>query len=63
MAISIFPLIAKIVLRFNLFSCLKAMCLGYGEDFGEFTELVWADDEDLDFFDQESYPKFQPRYL
>jgi len=59
MQISLLPFIAKIILRFNPFNRLKVMCLGYGEDFEQFTELVWEDDKHLDFFDKESYPKFQ----
>lgn len=39
------------------------MCLGYGEDFEQFTELVWQDDKDLNFYDRESYPKFQLWYI
>ena len=39
------------------------MCRGYGEDFENFTELVWEDDKDLDFADKESYPQFQLWYV
>jgi hypothetical protein len=61
--IPISPFLAKIILRFNPFDRLKVMCLGYGEDFEQFTELVWEDDKDLDFTDQESYPKFELWYI
>lgn len=27
------------------------MCLGYGEDFEQVTELFWKDDKNLDFYD------------
>ncbi len=63
MQITLLPLIAKTILRFNPFNRLKVMCLGYGEDFEQFTELVWEDDKYLDFSDKESYPKFQLWYI
>lgn len=63
MEISLTPLLAKYILFLNPFDCLKVMCLGYGEDFVQYTELVWEDDKDLDFYDLESYPKFQLWYM
>lgn len=57
------PFLAKTILRFNPFSRLLVMCLGYGEDFVQFTELVWEDDKELDFYDRESYPKFSLWYI
>lgn len=51
--------VAKIILRFNNFTRWKVMCLGYGEDYEQFTELVWEDDKYLNFSDIETYPKFQ----
>lgn len=59
MTINLSPKLAKIILRFNPFVRLKVMCRGYSEDLENFTELVWQDDKDLDFFDQETYPQFQ----
>ena len=59
MAFKINPFFAKLILRFNLFSCLMVMCRGYEEDDKNFTELVWEDDKDLDFYDKDSYPEFQ----
>lgn len=56
------PFLAKALLRFNRCDRFKVMCLGYGEDFEQFTELVWEDDKDLDFHDQDTYPKFQLWY-
>ena len=35
------------------------MCRGYNEDDVNFTELVWQDDKDLNFFDKQDYPEFQ----
>ena len=35
------------------------MCKGYSEDYENFTELVWGDDKNLDFYDYETYPEFQ----
>jgi hypothetical protein len=61
--ITLTPFLAKFILRFNPFNRLKVMCLGYGEDFEQFTELVWKDDKDLDFYDKISYPKFQLWYV
>jgi len=58
-SISIHPLFAKILLRFNPFRQLFVMCKGYNDDYYNFTELVWEDDKDLDFFDKETYPQFQ----
>ena len=46
----------------NPFMSLRVMCRGYSEDLENFTELVWQDDKDLDFFDQETYPQFQLWY-
>lgn len=63
MAINLSPQFAKIILRFNPFIRLKVMCRGYSEDLENFTELVWQDDKDLDFFDQETYPQFQLWYV
>jgi len=59
MGISLSPLLAKFVLRFNPFHRLLVMCLGYGEDFKQFTELVWEDDKYLDFYNRDEYPQFQ----
>jgi len=61
--IKLSPFLAKLILRINPFSRFKVMCLGYGEDFKQFTELVWEDDKDLDFYDKKSYPKFQLWYV
>lgn len=35
------------------------MCKGYNEDYENFTELVWEDDKDMDFYDEGTYPQFQ----
>jgi len=59
MQITLTPFLAKTILRFNPFNRLKVMCLGYGDDCEQFTELVWEDDQHLDFIDKESYLKFQ----
>jgi len=59
MEINISPFLAKTILRFNPFKRLFVMCRGYNEDYDNFTELVWADDKDLDFHDRESYWEFQ----
>ena len=59
MGITISPFLAKIILRFNLFRSVLVVCKGYSEDYDNFTELVWEDDKDLDFYDKETYPQFQ----
>jgi hypothetical protein len=59
MEINISPFLAKLILRFNLFPNWMVMCRGYSEDLENFTELVWEDDKDLDFYDRETYPQFQ----
>lgn len=59
MEITIGPFIAKFILWLDPFRRLLVMCKGYGEDYENFTELVWKDDKDLDFFDRETYPQFQ----
>lgn len=62
MTLNISPFFAKLVLRFApyiLAHRILAMCLGYNEDYKNFTELVWEDDKNLDFFDRKSYPQFQ----
>ncbi len=63
MAINFSPKLARIILRFNPFTRLKVMCRGYSEDLENFTELIWEDDKDLDFFDKETYPQFQLWYV
>ena len=59
MELTISPFWAKFILHFNLFIRLKVMCLGYSEDYENYTELVWGDDKHLDFDDRETYTKFQ----
>lgn len=59
MEININPFWAKIILKFNPFIKLLVMCKGYNEDYDNFTELVWKDDKNLDFYDNASYPQFQ----
>jgi hypothetical protein len=62
MEINISPFLAKFLLKFipyKLSNSVLVMCLGYGEDYKNFTELVWQDDKDLDFCDEDSYPRFQ----
>jgi hypothetical protein len=49
---------AKIILRFNPFKSIFVMCLGYNEDYENYTELVWEDDKCLDFYDKETYSRF-----
>ncbi len=61
--ITIVPFLAKIILRFNPFHRLLIVCKGYNEDYENFTELVWSDDKYLDFYDRETYPEFQLRFL
>ena len=62
MAIDLSPFLAKIFLFLNPFAGIKVMCRGYSEDLENFTELVWADDKDLDFKDHDTYPQFQLWY-
>ena len=59
MEIPLSPFFAKLILRFNPFSRVFVMCKGYSEDYENFTELVWGDDKNLDFYDRETYPAFQ----
>ena len=59
MEISLTPFWAKICLRFTAFNQAIVVCKGYNEDYENFTELVWEDDKDLDFYDKETYPQFQ----
>ncbi|OHA40970.1 MAG: hypothetical protein A3H68_02870 [Candidatus Taylorbacteria bacterium RIFCSPLOWO2_02_FULL_46_40] len=59
MQITLTPFLAKIILRFNPFRRVLVMCKGYSEDYENFTELVWGDDKNLDFYDRETYPAFQ----
>lgn len=63
MEIKLASFFAKIILCVNPFNRLKIMCLGYNEDFENFTELVWQDDKNLDFSDKKSYPQFQLWYV
>jgi hypothetical protein len=60
--INLNPFWAKIILGvipYKLSHKLLVVCRGYNEDFKNFTELVWDDDENLDFYDKEAYPQFQ----
>ena len=62
MTINLSPFTAKLILRiipYRLSHCFLVMCRGYSEDLENFTELVWADDKDLEFYDRETYPQFQ----
>jgi len=62
MNFTISPFIAKLVLRaipYSLSHRILVMCRGYSEDYENFTELVWEDDKNLDFYDKETYPQFQ----
>lgn len=59
MEITICPFLARMFLRINPFKKVFIMCKGYNEDFENFTELVWQDDKNLDFYDRENYPEFQ----
>ncbi|OGL88737.1 hypothetical protein A3I42_03780 [Candidatus Uhrbacteria bacterium RIFCSPLOWO2_02_FULL_49_11] len=59
MQITLTPFLAKIILRWNPFHRVLVMCKGYSEDYKNFTELVWEDDKNLDFYDRETYPAFQ----
>jgi len=63
MEINISPFLAKIILRINPFFKIKIMCRGYNEDLKNFTELVWEDDKNLDFYDLKNYPQFQLWYI
>jgi len=63
MEIKISPFLAKLILQLNLFCRVLVMCKGYGEDYENFTELVWEDDKYLDFYDQKTYPEFQLWYV
>ncbi len=53
------PFFAKLILHLNPFDRVFVVCRGYNECYKRFTELVWEDDKDLDFYDDESYPEFQ----
>ena len=62
MAITLHPFLAKIILKiipYRFSHRLMVVCRGYNEDYENFTELVWRDDKDLDFYDKKSYPEFQ----
>jgi hypothetical protein len=53
------PIQARAILARNTSPDILVMCRGYNSEDDQFTELVWADDADLDFEDQVSYPEFQ----
>ncbi len=62
MEINLSPFFAKFILRFIPYGLpchVLVMCRGYSEDYENFTELVWEDDKDLDFYDKKTYPQFQ----
>lgn len=59
MTFNLTPFWAKTILRLNPFLRVLIVCRGYNDDFENFTELVWRDDRDLEFYDRESYPEFQ----
>jgi hypothetical protein len=67
-AIPLTTSLAKIILRFHgvagrlssTIACRSlVVCRGYNEDDENFTELVWKDDQDLNFYDKDSYSDFQ----
>lgn len=60
MGITISPFLAKLILRLNPFkSKIMVVCRGYSFDNENFTELVWEDDKNIDFYDKDWYPQFQ----
>ena len=62
MKIKLSPFFTKLILRFipyGLSHRVLIMCRGYSEDLENFTELVWEDDKNLDFYDRNTYPEFQ----
>ena len=62
MEINLSSFFAKLILRnipYILSHRVLVMCRGYSEDTENFTELVWEDDKDLDFYDKKTYPEFQ----
>ena len=59
MKINLTPFLAKSILRLNPFKKLIVVCKGYDGDDENFTELIWEDDKNLDFYDKEYYPKFE----
>lgn len=59
MSITLHPFLAKLILMLNPFRHILVVVKGYNEDYDNFTELVWDDDKDLDFFDRDTYPQFQ----
>ena len=59
MSVNLTPSLAKFILRFNPFSRFIVVWRGYSEDLENFTELVWEDDKNLNFYDREIYPEFQ----
>ncbi|MCX6759172.1 MAG: hypothetical protein NT012_01185 [Candidatus Nealsonbacteria bacterium] len=66
MEINLSPFFAKFILRlipYRLSHRVLVMCKGYSEDYESFTELVWEDDKDLDFYNTETYPQFQLWYV
>lgn len=59
MEIRLSPFFAKLILRLNHSNRLLVVCRGYSDDDENFTELVWEDDKNLEFYDRETYPEFQ----
>ena len=53
------PIQARAILARNNSPDILVMCRGYNGEDDQFTELVWADDAELDFEDRASYPQFQ----
>jgi len=63
MEIPLSPFFARLILKVNPFRRILVVCKGYNEDYEKFTEPVWRDDNDLDFFDKESYPEYRLWFL
>jgi len=59
MRIILNPLFAKIILRLNPFRKLIVVCKGYDGDDENYTELVWEDDQYIDFYEKELYFDFE----
>ena len=66
MKINLLLFFAKFILKlipYRLSHRILVMCKGYNGDYENFTELVWEDDKDLEFYDKETYLQFQIWYI
>jgi hypothetical protein len=55
--------LAKTILKINQLRSELVTGKGYKKDYNNFTELIWKNCRNMDFYDGETYHQFQPWVL